>query len=85
MVSDSAMDMKFVDIPTSAYVEGVLKIPKSVLANSIQRLKAFAVTHFLGALPLFRVIATAMNLLWGYEGLVTVSRYLDKNSIQYVK
>ncbi|CAN1244762.1 hypothetical protein LINPERPRIM_LOCUS6233, partial [Linum perenne] len=46
---------------------------KEVLAKGQERLKAAVVIQFLGAPPLFRVLASVVNRLWGYEGQVIVS------------
>ncbi|CAN1136113.1 hypothetical protein LINPERPRIM_LOCUS20890, partial [Linum perenne] len=56
---------------------GILKLPSSVWEKGYERLKAALVAQFVGTPPPLRVIAAVANRLWGYEGLVTVSKYLD--------
>ncbi|CAN1289110.1 hypothetical protein LINPERPRIM_LOCUS20120 [Linum perenne] len=73
IISDPANDLEFIDIPEAALKGGVLKLPKEVLAKGKERLKAAVVIQFLGAPPPFRVLASVVNRLWGYEGQVIVS------------
>ncbi|CAN1317809.1 hypothetical protein LINPERPRIM_LOCUS30570 [Linum perenne] len=77
MVSDLAKDLKYVDIPESARTGGILKLPSSVWEKGFERLKAALVALFVGTPPPLRVIAAVANRRWGYEGSVTVSKYLD--------
>ncbi|CAN1293578.1 hypothetical protein LINPERPRIM_LOCUS22084 [Linum perenne] len=77
MVSDTAKDLKFVDIPESAQTGGILKLPSSVWEKGFETLKATLVAQFVGTPPLLRVIAVVANRLWGYEGSMTISKYLD--------
>ncbi|CAN1338095.1 hypothetical protein LINPERPRIM_LOCUS37895, partial [Linum perenne] len=72
-----SLDLKFVEIPDSACINGVLKLPSDVIADGVERLKAAAVAQFAGTPPPFRVINVVVNRIWGYEGQVIVSRYLD--------
>ncbi|CAN1244453.1 hypothetical protein LINPERPRIM_LOCUS6091 [Linum perenne] len=73
IISDTANDLKFIDIPEAALKDGVLKLPKEVLAKGKERLKAAVVIQFLGAPLPFRDLASVVNRLWGYEDQVIVS------------
>ncbi|CAN1310677.1 hypothetical protein LINPERPRIM_LOCUS28172 [Linum perenne] len=73
IISDPANDLKFINILEAALKDGVLKLPKEVLAKGKERLKAAVVIQFLGVPPPFRFLASVVNRLWGYEGQVIVS------------
>ncbi|CAN1339535.1 hypothetical protein LINPERPRIM_LOCUS38527 [Linum perenne] len=77
LISDPSLDLKFVEIPVSACINGVLKLPSDVIVDGVERLKAAVVAQFAGTPPPFKVINAVVNRLWGYEGQVIVSKYLD--------
>ncbi|CAN1273070.1 hypothetical protein LINPERPRIM_LOCUS14851 [Linum perenne] len=77
IISDPANDLKFIEIPESALVGGVLKLPKDVLDKGRERLKAAVVIQFLGIPPPFKVLVSMVNRLWGYEDQVIVSTLQD--------
>ncbi|CAN1346972.1 hypothetical protein LINPERPRIM_LOCUS40943 [Linum perenne] len=54
VVSDPAKDLKFIEIPESARVGGVLKLPSSVWEKGYERLKAALVAQFVGTPPPIR-------------------------------
>ncbi|CAN1334812.1 hypothetical protein LINPERPRIM_LOCUS36529 [Linum perenne] len=73
VVGDGDSSLRYVDT-SSAFVNGTLRIPKSVIDKGLQKLKAALVAQFLGSVPPIRVISAVVNRIWGYEGEVIVSK-----------
>ncbi|CAN1177391.1 hypothetical protein LINPERPRIM_LOCUS35106, partial [Linum perenne] len=55
MVSDPALDLKFIDILASAIIDDVLQIPTSMIEKGFEKLRSTVVDQFLCPVPPMRV------------------------------
>ncbi|CAN1255381.1 hypothetical protein LINPERPRIM_LOCUS8964 [Linum perenne] len=68
--------LRYVDT-SSAFIDGSLRIPKSIIDKGLQKMKAALVAQFLGTVPPIRVVSAVVDKLWGYEGEVIVSKIAE--------
>ncbi|CAN1340785.1 hypothetical protein LINPERPRIM_LOCUS38971 [Linum perenne] len=64
LVSDRQSDLSFVDIPESAVVDDVLRIPKEVVDKGREKLQSAVIAQFIGTPPPLRVFAAMARRLW---------------------
>ncbi|CAN1318742.1 hypothetical protein LINPERPRIM_LOCUS30931 [Linum perenne] len=76
IVGDSGTALRYVDT-SSAFINGSLCIPESVIDKGLKKLKAALVAQFIGNTPPIVVITAVGNRIWGFEGEVVVSRLDD--------